>query len=160
MPRRLDVLAALQKFAGSARSRSLRRGARSACSRGSIRSRRRPSEIRPGFADGRCGALRDQKTDAPWRRLDLPRGPHRPGEGCRVYVQKAQHFALPADPNKPIIMIGPGTGIAPFRAFLQERHRDQCAGPNWLYFGHQRSDYDFFYKEELRPCARRAISPA
>jgi sulfite reductase (NADPH) flavoprotein alpha-component len=73
-----------------------------------------------------------------------------PGERVRVYVQKAQHFALPADPNKPIIMIGPGTGIAPFRAFLQERLATNAPGPNWLYFGHQRSDYDFFYEEELK----------
>jgi sulfite reductase (NADPH) flavoprotein alpha-component len=71
------------------------------------------------------------------------------GDKIRVYVQKAQHFALPADPNKPIIMIGPGTGLAPFRAFLQERQATNAAGPNWLYFGHQRSDYDFFYKDEL-----------
>jgi sulfite reductase (NADPH) flavoprotein alpha-component len=72
-----------------------------------------------------------------------------PGDKIRVYVQKAQHFALPADPNKPIIMIGPGTGVAPFRAFLQERQATHAPGPNWLYFGHQRSDYDFFYKDEL-----------
>jgi sulfite reductase (NADPH) flavoprotein alpha-component len=73
-----------------------------------------------------------------------------PGDKIRVYVQKAQHFALPADPNKPIIMIGPGTGLAPFRAFLQERQATKAAGPNWLYFGHQRSDYDFFYEDELK----------
>ncbi|MFZ0650482.1 MAG: sulfite reductase subunit alpha, partial [Pseudolabrys sp.] len=72
------------------------------------------------------------------------------GQKVRIYVQKAQHFALPADPNKPIIMIGPGTGIAPFRAFLQERLATGAPGPNWLYFGHQRSDYDFFYEEELK----------
>jgi len=65
-------------------------------------------------------------------------------------VQKAQHFALPADPSKPIIMIGPGTGIAPFRAFLQERIATKAPGPNWLYFGHQRSDFDFFYEHELK----------
>ncbi len=73
-----------------------------------------------------------------------------PGDKIRVYVQKAQHFALPADPAKPIIMIGPGTGLAPFRAFLQERQATNAPGPNWLYFGHQRSDYDFFYEDELK----------
>jgi len=74
----------------------------------------------------------------------------KPGDQIRVYVQKAQHFALPADPNKPIIMIGPGTGIALFRAFLQERQAIKAPGPNWLYFGHQRSDFDFFYEDELK----------
>ncbi len=72
-----------------------------------------------------------------------------PGDRIRVYVQKAQHFALPADPNVPIIMIGPGTGVAPFRAFLQERIATKAPGRNWLYFGHQRSDYDFFYQDEF-----------
>jgi sulfite reductase (NADPH) flavoprotein alpha-component len=72
-----------------------------------------------------------------------------PGDKIRVYVQKAQHFALPADPNVPIIMIGPGTGVAPFRAFLQERIATNAPGRNWLYFGHQRSDYDFFYQDEF-----------
>jgi len=77
-----------------------------------------------------------------------------PGDKIRVYVQKAQHFALPADPNKAIIMIGPGTGIAPFRAFLQERMASKAPGPNWLYFGHQRSDYDFYYEDELKEMRR------
>ena len=72
-----------------------------------------------------------------------------PGDKIKVYVQRAQHFALPADPSKPIIMIGPGTGIAPFRAFLHERQAIGAPGPNWLFFGHQRSAYDFFYEEEF-----------
>jgi sulfite reductase (NADPH) flavoprotein alpha-component len=72
-----------------------------------------------------------------------------PGDQTRVYVQKAQHFALPEDPKKPIIMIGPGTGIAPFRAFLHERQATMAPGRNWLFFGHQRSSHDFFYEEEL-----------
>jgi len=72
-----------------------------------------------------------------------------PGDKIRVYVQKAQHFALPDDPSKPIIMIGPGTGIAPFRAFLHERQATKAPGRNWLFFGHQRSNCDFFYEEEL-----------
>jgi sulfite reductase (NADPH) flavoprotein alpha-component len=73
-----------------------------------------------------------------------------PGDSMRVYVQKAQHFALPEDPAKPIIMIGPGTGVAPFRAFLQERQAVQAPGRNWLFFGHQHRDHDFFYEDELR----------
>ena len=71
------------------------------------------------------------------------------GDKIKVYVQKAQHFALPADPTTPIIMVGPGTGIAPFRAFLQERQATRASGRNWLFFGHQHSNYDFFYKDEL-----------
>jgi sulfite reductase (NADPH) flavoprotein alpha-component len=71
------------------------------------------------------------------------------GGRIKVYVQKAQHFALPADPAVPIIMIGPGTGIAPFRAFLHERMATKAPGRNWLFFGHQRSNYDFFYEDEL-----------
>jgi sulfite reductase (NADPH) flavoprotein alpha-component len=77
-------------------------------------------------------------------------GRARIGDKLRTYVQKAQHFALPKDPHKPIIMIGPGTGVAPFRAFLQERIATKAPGPNWLYFGHQRSDFDFFYEEEFK----------
>jgi len=71
------------------------------------------------------------------------------GQKIQVYVQKAHGFGLPADPSAPIIMIGPGTGIAPFRAFLHERMATKAPGRNWLFFGHQRSDYDFFYADEL-----------
>jgi len=71
------------------------------------------------------------------------------GDKVRVYVQKAAHFGLPADPSLPVIMIGPGTGIAPFRAFLYERMATKAPGRNWLFFGHQRSSYDFFYQDEL-----------
>jgi sulfite reductase (NADPH) flavoprotein alpha-component len=84
-------------------------------------------------------------------------GRAKPGDKIKVYVQKAQHFALPADPNKPIIMIGPGTGLAPFRAFLQERQATNAPGPNWLYFGHQRSDYDFFYEDELKDMRKSGL---
>jgi sulfite reductase (NADPH) flavoprotein alpha-component len=72
-----------------------------------------------------------------------------PGDQVKVYVQKAHGFALPQDPKTPIIMIGPGTGIAPFRAFLHDRRATGATGKNWLFFGHQRSDYDFFYADEL-----------
>ena len=73
----------------------------------------------------------------------------KPGDRLPVYVQKAHGFALPADSAVPIIMIGPGTGIAPFRAFLQERGATKATGRNWLFYGHQRSACDFFYEEEL-----------
>jgi sulfite reductase (NADPH) flavoprotein alpha-component len=73
----------------------------------------------------------------------------RPGDEVKVYVQKAHGFALPQDPKTPIIMIGPGTGVAPFRAFLLDRKATGAQGKNWLFFGHQRSDCDFFYADEL-----------
>jgi sulfite reductase (NADPH) flavoprotein alpha-component len=73
----------------------------------------------------------------------------KPGDTVKVYVQKAHNFGLPADPTVPIIMVGPGTGIAPFRAFLSERMATKAPGRNWLFFGHQRRDCDFFYEEEL-----------
>jgi sulfite reductase (NADPH) flavoprotein alpha-component len=75
----------------------------------------------------------------------------RTGAGAKIkaYVQKAHAFGLPTDPSKPIIMIGPGTGVAPFRAFLHERMATKAPGRNWLFFGHQRSNHDFFYEDEL-----------
>jgi sulfite reductase (NADPH) flavoprotein alpha-component len=72
-----------------------------------------------------------------------------PGDKLKVYVQKAHGFALPQDPKTPIVMIGPGTGVAPFRAFLLDRRATGAPGKNWLFFGHQRSDCDFFYQDEL-----------
>ena len=72
-----------------------------------------------------------------------------PGETVKIYVQRAHGFGLPQDSTTPIIMIGPGTGIAPFRAFLHERAAAQAPGKNWLFFGHQKSATDFFYADEL-----------
>lgn len=66
-----------------------------------------------------------------------------------LFVQPAPHFRLPEDPKAPIIMIGPGTGIAPFRAFIQQRHFHSAPGKNWLFFGERNRQYDFFYEEEL-----------
>ncbi len=71
------------------------------------------------------------------------------GAPLRLYVQKAHGFALPADPATPIVMVGPGTGVAPFRAFLRERAATGAPGRNWLFFGHQRQASDFFYRDEL-----------
>ena len=66
-----------------------------------------------------------------------------------VFVQAAKHFRLPENGERPVIMVGPGTGIAPFRAFLQERQATGAKGGNWLFFGAQKSATDYFYQEEL-----------
>ncbi|GIE87337.1 bifunctional nitrate reductase/sulfite reductase flavoprotein subunit alpha [Actinoplanes regularis] len=66
-----------------------------------------------------------------------------------LFVQKAPHFRPPADPATPTIMVGPGTGVAPFLGFLQERQATGASGANWLFFGEQRRDTDFYYREEL-----------
>jgi sulfite reductase (NADPH) flavoprotein alpha-component len=77
------------------------------------------------------------------------------GETLQVYVQESHGFGLPDDQSKPVIMVGPGTGIAPFRAFLQERAATKAPGRNWLFFGHQRMASDFFYQEELNAMKTR-----
>jgi len=66
-----------------------------------------------------------------------------------VYPSSAKHFHLPENRETPIIMVGPGTGVAPFRAFLQERQALGGKGKNWLFFGAQREQSDFAYKEDL-----------
>jgi len=66
-----------------------------------------------------------------------------------VFVHTAKHFRVPEDLNTPVIMVGPGTGIAPFMAFLQERKVSGATGKNWLFFGDQKSETDFLYREEL-----------
>ena len=80
-----------------------------------------------------------------------------PGEALKVYVQKAHNFALPEDKTKPVIMVGPGTGVAPFRAFLQERKASGAPGKNWLFFGHQKSETDFFYRDELEAMRKDGV---
>ncbi len=80
-----------------------------------------------------------------------------PGEELKVYVQKAHNFALPEDKSKPVIMVGPGTGVAPFRAFLQERKASGAPGKNWLFFGHQKSTTDFFYQDELEELRKEGV---
>jgi len=72
-----------------------------------------------------------------------------PGDTVKAFIQRAAHFALPADSARPIIMIGPGTGIAPFRAFLRERQAVGASGKTWLFFGHRSRATDFFYEEEI-----------
>jgi sulfite reductase (NADPH) flavoprotein alpha-component len=67
-----------------------------------------------------------------------------------VFLQSQQkHFGLPMDANTPMIMVGPGTGVAPFRAFIEERQALGHGGRNWLFFGEQRRAQDFFYEEQF-----------
>jgi sulfite reductase (NADPH) flavoprotein alpha-component len=65
-----------------------------------------------------------------------------------VFVASS-HFGLPEDGATDVIMVGPGTGIAPFRAFLQEREDRECSGRNWLFFGDQHATTDYLYGEEF-----------
>lgn len=78
----------------------------------------------------------------------------RPGETIQVYVQKAHGFALPADAAVPIIMVGPGTGVAPFRSFLWHRFESKAQGQAWLFYGHQREACDYFYRDEFEHLQR------
>ncbi|MEM6760138.1 MAG: assimilatory sulfite reductase (NADPH) flavoprotein subunit [Pseudomonadota bacterium] len=72
------------------------------------------------------------------------------GDSVRVYVEHNDLFRLPDSPDTPVIMIGPGTGIAPFRAFLQEREAQEADGKSWLFFGNPHFTQDFLYQVELQ----------
>ena len=67
----------------------------------------------------------------------------------KVYLHANKAFTVPADDSLPMIMVGPGTGIAPFRAFLEEREMTQASGKNWLFFGDRNSSTDYLYEDEL-----------
>ncbi|MCC2528146.1 assimilatory sulfite reductase (NADPH) flavoprotein subunit [Bacillus halotolerans] len=71
-----------------------------------------------------------------------------PGDTLPVYVQHNQNFKLPKDPETPIIMVGPGTGVAPFRSFMQEREETGAEGKAWMFFGDQHFVTDFLYQTE------------
>ncbi len=66
-----------------------------------------------------------------------------------LFLHGNQNFRMPEDPNAPVIMVGPGTGLAPFRAFMEERQAKGEKGPMWLFFGEQRASLDFLYKEQM-----------
>jgi NADPH-dependent sulfite reductase flavoprotein alpha-component len=72
-----------------------------------------------------------------------------PGTPVPVFVQRSPHFRPPADPATPMVMVGPGTGIAPFLGFLHERRARGHRAPNWLFFGEQHRATDFYYENEL-----------
>ncbi len=74
---------------------------------------------------------------------------HSGEDPVRIYFHHTKTFKLPEDTKAPVIMVGPGTGIAPFRAFLEERAATQSAGKNWLFFGDQHAASDFLYEDQL-----------
>lgn len=74
-----------------------------------------------------------------------------------IYFHHNKNFKLPADPNTPIIMVGPGTGIAPFRAFVEERAATGASGENWLFFGDQHYTHDFLYQTEWQDYLKKGV---
>ena len=146
----LDVLEALQKFAGirpdpeafvealeplQPRLYSISSSPKAEPGRVCLTVDAVRYELRDRLREGVASTFLDARID--------------PGDALKVYIQKAHGFALPENGATPIIMVGPGTGIAPFRAFLQERLATKSTGDAWLFFGHQRRACDFFYRDEL-----------
>ncbi|WP_334065579.1 assimilatory sulfite reductase (NADPH) flavoprotein subunit [Alteromonas genovensis] len=74
-----------------------------------------------------------------------------------VFVENNDNFRLPADPNTPVIMVGPGTGIAPFRSFMQERDVQEAEGKNWLFFGNPHFTQDFLYQVEWQGYVKEGL---
>jgi len=81
----------------------------------------------------------------------------KPGDVVPIFVQKSHAFFPPSDDNVPAIMVGPGTGIAPFRAFLEEREARSAKGRNWLFFGDQKRATDFLYEDQIMDWQRRGV---
>ncbi|SDM20833.1 sulfite reductase (NADPH) alpha subunit [Modicisalibacter muralis] len=79
------------------------------------------------------------------------------GDTVPIYIDRNKNFKLPHDDDTPIVMVGPGTGIAPFRAFLQEREERGAKGRNWLFFGDRRFRSDFLYQTELLNWRKKGI---
>lgn len=79
------------------------------------------------------------------------------GGTAPVYTHANKNFKLPVNPDTPIIMVGPGTGIAPFRAFVEDRAADGAKGRNWLFFGDQHYSYDFLYQLEWQDYLKRGV---
>ncbi|EKY3193860.1 NADPH-dependent assimilatory sulfite reductase flavoprotein subunit [Cronobacter turicensis] len=75
----------------------------------------------------------------------------------RVFIEHNDNFRLPATPETPVIMIGPGTGIAPFRAFMQQREADGATGKNWLFFGNPHFTEDFLYQVEWQRYVKEGL---
>ncbi|MDF0728030.1 assimilatory sulfite reductase (NADPH) flavoprotein subunit [Cytobacillus sp. S13-E01] len=81
----------------------------------------------------------------------------RPGDTLPVYIQHNENFKLPMNPDTPIIMVGPGTGVAPFRSFMQEREEKGVKGKSWLFFGDQHFVTDFLYQTEWQRWLKESV---
>lgn len=81
----------------------------------------------------------------------------RRGEAVNVFLKSNRHFRLPEDGDVPVVMIGPGTGVAPFRAFLQHRRELGARGRNWLFFGDRSYTHDFLYQLEWQELEREGV---
>ncbi len=79
------------------------------------------------------------------------------GDRLEVYVKPNKNFRLPEDPDRPVVMIGPGTGVAPYRAFLQERQALGAKGRNWLFFGDRNYTHDFLYQLDWQAFAKAGV---
>lgn len=79
------------------------------------------------------------------------------GDELRIFIEHNDNFRLPADSTKPVIMIGPGTGIAPFRAFMQQRDNEEATGKNWLFFGNPHFVEDFLYQVEWQRYVKEGL---
>ncbi len=132
--------------------------------RATIRSRRRPSAS-PGAAPSRSAWSRGRRaratasTGAPAPTTSLAKGE---GDVIHASIKETKAgFRMPDDPTKPLIMIGPGTGLAPFRGFLQEREAQAAAGMQlgkaMLFFGCRNGEQDFIYRDELEAMAAKGL---
>jgi sulfite reductase (NADPH) flavoprotein alpha-component len=79
------------------------------------------------------------------------------GEKVEIYIDHNEGFRLPNDSSTPIIMIGPGTGVAPFRSFLQEREQSEAPGKSWLFFGDRNFTTDFLYQTDFQKFKKKGI---
>ncbi len=103
----------------------------------------------PGEVHLTVGAVRYEKHGRNRKGVASTFLADRAGDMVRVFVQQSHGFRPPVNGDAPMIMVGPGTGIAPFRAFLEERAAAGAKGKNWLFFGDQKRSADFLYEEQL-----------
>jgi sulfite reductase (NADPH) flavoprotein alpha-component len=81
----------------------------------------------------------------------------KPGATLKIFAKPNPHFRLPADPNRKVIMVGPGTGVAPFRGFMQEREATGAKGATWLFFGNRNFTHDFLYQLEWQDYLAKGV---